>query len=170
VRDVRDSVLRDVIGAFWQTDYMTAGVTHHVVAITNPPYSLAEPVIRKMLQDADRVAVLMRLSFLSSSKRAEWLRSCPPDVWVLPNRPSFADRVDCLACGHHWLVAHNAPASSGPAYRCDYCNGDNAGLRRRSTTDATDYAWLTWPEPAARARKAGSLAILATTPAKERRT
>lgn len=60
-----------------------------VVCIGNPPYSDAEAFIRHGLELAHQVVYLLRLNFLESEARADWLRELKPDVYVLPNRPSF---------------------------------------------------------------------------------
>ena len=60
-----------------------------VVALTNPPFREAMPFVEVALERADTVAVLLRLNFLASAVRAPLMRRWPPDVYVLPNRPSF---------------------------------------------------------------------------------
>ena len=59
------------------------------VVLTNPPYSLAMEFVEACLPLAREVAMLLRLNFLASERRAAFMRSDPPDVYVLPNRPSF---------------------------------------------------------------------------------
>ena len=63
-----------------------------VAVVTNPPYSLAEEFVRKsreLYQNAELV-FLLRLAFLASEKRLQlWRDIGTPDVYVLPNRPSF---------------------------------------------------------------------------------
>lgn len=59
------------------------------VCITNPPYKIATEVIKKAIKESDCVAMLLRLNFLSSEKRRDWLAENTPDVYVLPNRPQF---------------------------------------------------------------------------------
>lgn len=59
------------------------------VAITNPPYRHAFAFARKMHDLADVSVMLVRLGWLASGERAPWLRQHVPDVYVLPNRPSF---------------------------------------------------------------------------------
>ena len=60
--------------------------------MTNPPFSLAFEIAQHVRREWPSVPylMLMRLSFLESEERAEWLRSDMPDVYVLPHRPSFA--------------------------------------------------------------------------------
>ena len=59
------------------------------VVITNPPYRLAQEFIETSFRYAPVVLMLLRLNFLGSDDRAGFLRKYPPDVFVLPNRPSF---------------------------------------------------------------------------------
>jgi hypothetical protein len=73
------------------------------VILTNPPYSLAEEFVQRSLGLADNVAMLLRLNFLGSEARSDFLRRQPPDVYVLPNRPSFVGgKTD--SCEYAWFV------------------------------------------------------------------
>lgn len=65
-----------------------AGTDFAVVA-TNPPYSLAMEFVENALPLAPYVVMLLRLNFLGSAKRSAFFRGEMPDVYVLPNRPSF---------------------------------------------------------------------------------
>lgn len=74
--------------------------------VTNPPFSLAEEGIRHsryLYPDADLV-FLLRLNFLGSSGRLPlWRDLGAPDVFVLPNRPSFTGgKTD--SCEYAWFV------------------------------------------------------------------
>lgn len=63
--------------------------------ITNPPYSLAFEFIQRALDlvvPGGLVVFLLRLNFLGSIKRAEFLRNHPPSVYVSPKRPSFVGK------------------------------------------------------------------------------
>ncbi len=75
------------------------------VVITNPPYALAEEFLEKALKMAPFVAMLLRLDFLGSARRAPFFRTTPPDVHVLPNRPSFV-RGGHDNCEYAWFVWH----------------------------------------------------------------
>ncbi len=75
------------------------------VVITNPPYALAEEFLDHALQAASKVALLLRLNFLGSERRAPLFRRCPPDVSILPNRPSFI-RGEHDNCEYAWFVWH----------------------------------------------------------------
>lgn len=60
------------------------------VVIANPPYSRAQEFVVRALQQADTVAMLLRLSFVSSKGRFDLMSRTAPDVYVLPDRPQFA--------------------------------------------------------------------------------
>jgi SAM-dependent methyltransferase len=73
------------------------------VSISNYPYKHAYEFARKNRDLADIVVALLRLNWLESEVRAHWLRCNKPDVYVLPNRPSFNGRgTDATAYG--WFV------------------------------------------------------------------
>lgn len=74
------------------------------VAITNPPYSLALEFVQAMLPLADHVVVLTRLNFLAGGVRREFFAKDMPDVYVLPNRPSFTEDGRTDATEYAWLV------------------------------------------------------------------
>lgn len=62
---------------------------HANVVIGNPPFSLAREFVERCLEWAPYVALLLRLNFLGSSKRRALFANEMPDIYVLPNRPSF---------------------------------------------------------------------------------
>lgn len=71
--------------------------------VTNPPYSLAEEFVKRSLSCAGTVCMLLRLGFLASRRRADFMRAHPPDVYVLSRRPSFSGRgTDATEYG--WFV------------------------------------------------------------------
>ena len=74
------------------------------VIISNPPFSLAMEFIERSLQLADHVAMLLRLNFLGSATRAAFFRANMPDVYVLPNRPSFTSDGRTDATEYAWAV------------------------------------------------------------------
>ena len=59
------------------------------IIFTNPPYKIAQEFIEHSLQLADKVVMLLRLNFLESKKRAVFLSTHVPDIYVLSKRPSF---------------------------------------------------------------------------------
>lgn len=80
------------------------------VAITNPPYSLAQEFVERCLSLASVTVMLLRLNWLGSQRRAAFLRAHMPDVYVLPRRPSFVHGATD-ACEYAWLVW--SPIASG---------------------------------------------------------
>lgn len=87
--------------------------------VMNPPYSLAEAFIRRAVGNGARrrpVAALLRIAFLASQGRAEWLAGDAPDVYVLPRRPDFT------GCGgdsadYAWMVWPAGPARTSGTVR-----------------------------------------------------
>ena len=93
-------------------DFLTARTHPADVAILNPPFSLALEFVRKCLDLAPIVVCLERLNWLASMDRSHWLREHTPDVYVLPNRPSFTGgQTD--ACDYAWLVWPTARRDRG---------------------------------------------------------
>jgi type I restriction-modification system DNA methylase subunit len=79
------------------------------VIITNPPYSLAMQFVQRALREVQQwgtVAMLLRLNWLASQKRAAWLRNNTPSVYVLPKRPSFTGGGND-ACDYAWFLWSN---------------------------------------------------------------
>ena len=83
------------------------------VIITNPPYSLALEFIKASLGYGAVVAMLLRLPFLASQKRAPFFRDNCPDVYVLPKRPSFLPDGKTDATDYAWFVWDTVPKRSG---------------------------------------------------------
>ncbi len=61
----------------------------YAVAFGNPPYIKALEFVKRSFEVADVVVFLLRINFLASADRAEYMRSHTPSIYVLPNRPSF---------------------------------------------------------------------------------
>lgn len=75
------------------------------VVITNPPFSLAHDFVNQAMQHADIVVMLLRLNWLGSEKRRDWLKAHMPDVYVLPNRPQMDPEKDGTdATEYAWFV------------------------------------------------------------------
>ena len=74
------------------------------VVITNPPFRLAMDFVMASLPCARFVAMLLRLNFLASEERSELMRTNAPDVYVLPNRPSFVGGGKTDSIEYCWLV------------------------------------------------------------------
>lgn len=61
--------------------------------ITNPPFSKALEFIKRSIElKPEYVCMLLRLNFMGSGERSEFFRKNTPDVYVLPNRPSFVGK------------------------------------------------------------------------------
>ena len=81
------------VAAHWSESYLTwyPYSPPYDVAITNPPFSLAEQFARRMLTMADHVVLLLRLNWIGSAKRCDFFEDHPPSrILVLPDRPCFA--------------------------------------------------------------------------------
>lgn len=91
---------RDALGGSWDTLWPWANTL-----ITNPPYSLAMQFIERWQSEATCpvAAMLLRLNFLGSQKRARFHRLHPADVYVLTRRPSFTD-VGTDSTEYAWFV------------------------------------------------------------------
>lgn len=163
-------------------DYLKDLVGRVDVAITNPPFVIAEDVIKKALTEADWVVMLLRMNFLGSDGRANWLRNEMPDIYTLPDRPNFVASSKCkgeatrdvhgsdyqtrgsigwkpAGCGWKTITSIEAPRFE----ECPNCGGKV----QRSTSDSAEYGWFVWtPE---RGRRFGKTTILASTPEEERR-
>jgi predicted RNA methylase len=74
------------------------------VVFTNPPYSLAQEFVEQSLKVASHVVMLLRLNFLASGKRSTFMRTTAPDVYVLPNRPSFTTDGHTDSIEYAWFV------------------------------------------------------------------
>jgi hypothetical protein len=59
------------------------------VVIGNPPYRLALEFVERALQIGNIVAMLLRLNFCGTEERHSFFKKFCPDIFVLPNRPSF---------------------------------------------------------------------------------
>jgi hypothetical protein len=90
-------VIRDFPEEYVSNDRFT-------VAITNPPFRLARDFIEKARRMADVVIMLLRLNFLGSSWRNQFMRANTPDVYVLPDRPSFRGDGQCDSIEYGWFV------------------------------------------------------------------
>jgi hypothetical protein len=59
------------------------------VAITNPPFRIAMPVVKKCMELSKLTILLLRLNFWGSDDRQAFMSKFPPDTYVLPQRPMF---------------------------------------------------------------------------------
>lgn len=97
--------IRDLPGLTHVGDYkQSQPLGRFDVGITNPAFGEAFDFVNRMMVQCDQVALLMRVNWLSSAMRRDWLSAHMPDVYVLPNRPSFEKhRTDNSEyCWLHW--------------------------------------------------------------------
>ncbi len=87
-----------------QCDFLQYDPCRFDVIITNPPFYLAEEFVRKSLQHADHVVMLLRLAFLESRKRELFHATYPADVYVLSRRPSFKENGATDSSAYAWFV------------------------------------------------------------------
>lgn len=73
------------------------------VLLTNPPFSLMVEFLERALCDAAYVVMLGRLAFLETAQRAPLFHAAQPDVYVLPDRPSFTNGPTD-SCAYAWFV------------------------------------------------------------------
>jgi hypothetical protein len=115
----RESLRRSAPGAAVAIgDFLEAAKTdrlsgkRYAVAITNPPFRLAQSFIDTCLGCADTVVMLLRLNYLASQGRWHFMSAHTPDVYVLPNRPSFTGGgTDSIEYG--WFVWGQERRSEG---------------------------------------------------------
>lgn len=116
--------------------------------ITNPPFSLAFEMCQHALQHSNEFMFLLRLSFLESDERGDWLTAHEPaGIWVLRKRPSFVMSVTCKStivkgadnspCKHNWLL----PIEAERPKVCPKCGGTKLAI---STSDNSGYGWFYW--------------------------
>jgi hypothetical protein len=75
------------------------------VILTNPPFSLAPQFIERSLDAACRyVVMLLRVNYLGSEIRNDFMRRHAPDLYVLPNRPSFKLTGETDSIEYGWFV------------------------------------------------------------------
>lgn len=74
------------------------------VAFTNPPFSIAEDFMSQCMKLAHYTCFLLRLNYLGSKARCSFLRMFPPDVFVLPNRPSYTNDGKTDSTEYAWFI------------------------------------------------------------------
>jgi hypothetical protein len=91
-----------------QADFLTEGPwsTSVSTVITNPPFSLAREFVERSFEVAPKawIAMLMRLNWAASEERFLLMKMRAPDLYVLPNRPSFTDDGRTDSTEYAWMV------------------------------------------------------------------
>jgi hypothetical protein len=71
-------------------DFLTKDFKQRYAAVlTNPPYTLSFDFVQKAMSLSDTVIMLLRLNWLGSIDRYDFLKAATPDVHILTPRPSF---------------------------------------------------------------------------------
>jgi len=90
------------------SDFLDNGdLRHHQydVVITNPPFSLTMQFIEAALRLNTRyVVMLQRLNYIGTERRHAFMQANPPDLYVLPNRPSFKATGETDSVEYAWMV------------------------------------------------------------------
>lgn len=116
-----ETSLREVTSAALIGDFLanveTLKACQFDFVLTNPPYAQAQDFVEAALQVAPTVAMLLRINFLASKRRREWLNKLDPGIFVLPNRPSFTgeggDQTE-----YAWFVFGD-PVVTGCIFYCE---------------------------------------------------
>ncbi len=138
-------------------DYLS-NETHHRFVVTNPPFGVAFEMAQHAKRHADEFIFLLRLSFLESDERGDWLSANEPSaLFVLRKRPSFVMACRCnrvlktstvqdpaydgtnAICKHSWLL----PIEADRPKECPKCKGGPKTISI-STSDNSGYAWFYW--------------------------
>lgn len=80
------------------------------VCLTNPPFSKAMEFVETCIPKAEHTVMLLRLNFLASEARSNFMRGTRPDVYVLPNRPSFTMSGKTDSIEYAWFHWHEDSA------------------------------------------------------------
>jgi hypothetical protein len=73
--------------------------------VSNPPFRLAQEFILRSLDGECRyVSMLLRLNYLGSANRHPFMSRHAPDLYVLPNRPSFKATGETDSIDYAWFV------------------------------------------------------------------
>lgn len=106
--NVRNSDLIKRVENIEQLDFLQSNEKWHGDIITNPPYKYAQEFIEKsidLIEDGNKVAMLLRLQFLEGKRRKELFKKYPPKfVYV------FNGRINCAKNGD--FKTYNSSAMS----------------------------------------------------------
>jgi len=104
-RGLRKLTKRVTIGSFLSPlPMLRANGKKYRVALGNPPFRLAMEFVQQGLRSADYVVMLLRLNFIGSVKRSNFFCKHMPDIYVLPNRPSFAASGKTDSIEYAWFL------------------------------------------------------------------
>lgn len=87
------------------TDQFWKAANQAAWTITNPPFSLALPILKRALEYTPNVAFLLRLSFLEPTKdREPFLLKKPPSAILVTPRVSFTADRRKDNCTTAWMI------------------------------------------------------------------
>lgn len=99
------------------TDFFTLSIPvgSVQVCITNPPFALGMQFLHRLIElEIPTIALLLPMRFCQGpDERVQFFTSYPPDLFVLPDRPSFSSGPDGRPDGgtdsdtYAWMVWHN---------------------------------------------------------------
>jgi hypothetical protein len=111
-------------------DYLTFNKTNEKtprVIITNPPFTLAMECLKKSFEiNPEYVVFLLRLNFLASKSRAQFMSENTPDIYVLSQRPSFTANGGRDSIDYAWFVWHRDRISNSPGKLVILPNKENS--------------------------------------------
>lgn len=122
----RQTTLRGNIYAEWHQpqDFLTWQPNRNSrrkqfdVAISNPPFEIAMPIIEHSMELAHEVAMLLRLDYLGSQERADFHEANPADLYKLRSRPAFINgKTD--SCEYAWFVWSDRAGVGGRWFMLD---------------------------------------------------
>ena len=112
--DIREDSRAEWKGDYLTTKYGPVGGTPFDIAITNPPFNLAMPIIQKCLNEVVSggfVIMLLRLNYFGAQSRASWFRdNMPVACYVHSKRLGFTDdgKTDSIEYMHAvWQVGNH---------------------------------------------------------------
>ncbi len=131
----RAAVRAEVYDHVWIGDIFSPPRLSGHAAIFNPPYCIAEKIVREAILSCDISAALLAMNFKSSKGRRQWLKSTKPFELVLPERPSYCSSFKCKNC-----TAQRTMPTKRKTLDCIVCGAKMS----RTATDARDYSWFIW--------------------------
>jgi hypothetical protein len=80
----------NIVGLYYNMDYLGWKPPHHYdCCVMNPPYNLSLEFVRKARSESDYIWAFLKLSWLESESRHEFLtQHRPADIFVIPQRVS----------------------------------------------------------------------------------
>lgn len=100
----RDALLDTGATVFSSTNFLGwAPLRRFSVCLMNPPFKNALAHVQHAMTMADVVVALLRMNWLCSEDRHAWMSANTPDLYVLPQRPSFTG-VGVDSTEYAWMV------------------------------------------------------------------